>query len=137
MRCRYIRTLILVWVFCQHVAIFTAVTTAFSFKNVSRTESQLSCHKSNDMRPQPNSFRSKKTPCHNNYCEINDVDMDSESSCCDFTCNPCCFTRSYIVIPDSPSKAVFNLSSRLHHVAVVTTLQVRPTVPFHPPRISA
>ncbi len=137
MRCRYIRTLILVWVFCQHVTIFTAGTTAFSFKNVSRTESQLSCHKSNDMRPQPDSLSSKKNLCHNNQCKINEFEMDSESSCCDFTCNPCCFAGFHMVIPDPLSKTVFNLSSCSHHVAVVTTPQVRPNVPFHPPRITA
>lgn len=137
MRCRYIRTLILVWVFCQHVTIFIAGTTAFSFKNVSRTESQLSCHKSNDMRPQPDSLSSKKNLCHNNQCKINEFEMDSESSCCDFTCNPCCFVGFHMVITDPLSKTVFNLSSYSHHVAVVTTPQVRPNVFFHPPRITA
>lgn len=130
----YSTTFLLVWMCCQPLAVATALKTTFSFKNISKPESHLSCHKSSDTRRQPDSFGSKKTLRHNNCCQIKNVKMDSEDPCCDFTCHDCCFTGSYTVIPDSPSKSALTLSDYLHHKGVVTTPQAGLDSLFHPPK---
>ena len=131
---RYSTTFLLVWMYCQPLAVATALKTPFSFKTISKTESHLLCNKSSDTRRQPDSLGSKKTLRHNNHCQIKSVTMDSEDPCCDFTCNECCFTGSYTVISASPSKSALTLSEYLHPKGVGTPPQAGLDSLFHPPK---